>query len=72
MLLLFDGTEASGAFSTLPVIFTTLVPTLEFIVIVFTKLPGRPWVLYVAVTFAVLPGQIGSLGQVGVVQPQEA
>ena len=56
MLELFVGTDDSGAFSTVPEIFNTLLPTFEVTVIVFVKGPGRPCVLYVAVIFEVLPG----------------
>jgi hypothetical protein len=72
MLLLFAGTDDSGAFSTFPDILIILDPTLEFTVIVFTKLPGLPCVLYVAETLPDFPGAIGSFVHVGVVQPHEA
>ena len=72
MLLLFDGTDDSGAFSTVPVILRIFVPAFEVTVMVLLIAPGRPWVLKVAVILLVCPGTMGSLGQVGVVHPQEA
>ena len=72
MLELFAGTDDSGAFSTVPEIFNTFEPTFEVTVIVLLNGPGRPCVLYVAVILPDLPGAIGSFGQVGVVQPQDA
>ena len=70
---LFTGAPLLGACPTSPLILRTLVGVLIALDVIVTLLLIGPGLLvsYFTLILALAPGAIGSLGQVGTVQPQD-